>query len=166
MSQMEKEGFGEEFSICSAVFFWRISGGLFGGLIFQIFPIAPVIPFAFAPVIFFFLIYLPFTIFFYRNTAEKFLTFLVLLLDVFLQLFSFCFCVCHSVSISGIFCLKNSNPSIGELHKVVRVKSMDNACGVFVFNTKIIFLIFAILPPPNYFFGVLVQKLFKLPFGV
>src|SRR3989344_3067452 len=27
MSQMEKEGFGEEFSICSAVFFWRNSGG-------------------------------------------------------------------------------------------------------------------------------------------
>ena len=25
---MEKEGFGEEFSICSAVFFWRNSGGL------------------------------------------------------------------------------------------------------------------------------------------
>ena len=24
---MEKEGFGEEFSICSANFFWRISGG-------------------------------------------------------------------------------------------------------------------------------------------
>ena len=24
---MEKEGFGEEFSICSAVFFWRNSGG-------------------------------------------------------------------------------------------------------------------------------------------
>ena len=31
---MEKEGFGEEFSICSAVFFWRNSGGLFGGLQF------------------------------------------------------------------------------------------------------------------------------------
>src|SRR3989338_7341544 len=28
MSQMEKEGFGEEFSICSAVFFSGISGGL------------------------------------------------------------------------------------------------------------------------------------------
>jgi len=26
MSQMEKEGFGEEFSICSAFFFWRNSG--------------------------------------------------------------------------------------------------------------------------------------------
>jgi hypothetical protein len=25
MSQMEKEGFGEEFSICSADFFWRNS---------------------------------------------------------------------------------------------------------------------------------------------
>ena len=25
---MEKEGFGEEFSICSADFFWRNSGGL------------------------------------------------------------------------------------------------------------------------------------------
>ena len=24
---MEKEGFGEEFSICSAFFFWRDSGG-------------------------------------------------------------------------------------------------------------------------------------------
>jgi len=31
MSQMEKEGFGEEFSICSADFFWRNSGGIFGG---------------------------------------------------------------------------------------------------------------------------------------
>jgi hypothetical protein len=28
---MEKEGFGEEFSICSAVFFLRNSGGIFGG---------------------------------------------------------------------------------------------------------------------------------------
>jgi len=25
---MEKEGFGEEFSICSADFFWRNSGGI------------------------------------------------------------------------------------------------------------------------------------------
>jgi len=30
---MEKEGFGEEFSICSAIFFWRISDGGFGGQI-------------------------------------------------------------------------------------------------------------------------------------
>jgi len=28
MSQMEKEGIGEESSACSAVFFWRISGGI------------------------------------------------------------------------------------------------------------------------------------------
>jgi hypothetical protein len=30
---MEKEGFGEEFSICSADFFWRNSGGIFGKII-------------------------------------------------------------------------------------------------------------------------------------
>jgi len=33
MSQAEEEGFGEESSVCSAVFFWRNSDGGFGGQI-------------------------------------------------------------------------------------------------------------------------------------
>ncbi|PIX10872.1 hypothetical protein COZ73_04320, partial [Candidatus Falkowbacteria bacterium CG_4_8_14_3_um_filter_36_11] len=32
-SQMEKEGFGEEFSICSSFCFGEIRGGIFGGTI-------------------------------------------------------------------------------------------------------------------------------------
>src|SRR3989344_2608966 len=36
MSQMEKEGFGEEFFICSSFCFGEIRGGFFGGLVLTI----------------------------------------------------------------------------------------------------------------------------------
>src|SRR3989338_6748116 len=43
---------------------------------------------------------------------------------------------------------------------------MDNSGGIFVFNAKIILLIFAVLPPPNYFVAIFFQKLFKILFWI
>jgi len=43
---------------------------------------------------------------------------------------------------------------------------MNNSGGIFIFNPKIILLVFAVLPPPNYFVIISAKNFSKFFSGV